>query len=279
MIINHFSAPDPALDEEEPSGAARYLQPGEDLRICARDIQIKKFRFEAYLTNRRLFLIDQNDRKPGITAKEVPVPSVICSYLEDSPLREPILVLSVRTSDDDIRTMKMVLAHTGEDRSREAEEWVHLLSQGSSGAEPERVTPPAPVIAPEARSLSDTMVFPITRTPERPAGREVQPEQPAPRPAPLVPAPPLSRPSSQSKPATSPGTSSQVTTPIVYCYHCGKKLPGNANFCPFCGTRVHESAVESLNRQHTPHPETRAPAPSSEQEPVKKRGWRRFFGR
>ena len=279
MIINQFSAPDPALDEEEPTGAARYLQPGEDLRICARDIQIKKFRFEAYLTNRRLFLIDQNDRKPGITAKEVPVPSVISSYLEDSPLREPVLVLSVRTSDDDIRTMKMVFAHTGEDRSREAEEWVHLLSQASSGAEPERVTPPAPVIAPEARSLSDTMVFPTARTPERPAGREVPPEPPAPRPAPPVTAPSRTLPSPPPEPRALPRTPANVTTQITYCYHCGKKLPGNANFCPFCGTRAHESAAESSTRQRTTHPEIREPVSLPDQEPVKKRGWRRFFGR
>ena len=48
--------PDP---EEEIIGPERYLQPGEELLIWTPDIQIKKFRFEAYLTDRRLFLVDQ----------------------------------------------------------------------------------------------------------------------------------------------------------------------------------------------------------------------------
>lgn len=279
MIISQFSAPDPAGDEEGPTGAARYLQPGEDLRICAHDIQIKKFRFEAYLTSRRLFLIDQNDRKPGITAKEVPIPSVISSYLEDSPLREPVLVLSVRTSDDDIRTMKMVFAHTGEDRNREAEEWVHLLSLASSGAEPERVAPPAPIIAPEARSLSDTMVFPAPRAPPDLPRKEIQPESPVPRPAPAIPATPAPprAPQPPPEPPAHHGAPAHVITQIAYCYHCGKKLPGNANFCPFCGTRVHESGAESSPQHRAAPHQTREPAPPADQEPVKKRGWRRFF--
>ena len=278
MIINQFSAPDPVQDGEDPTGAARYLQPGEDLRICSRDIQIKKFRFEAYLTSRRLFLIDQNDRKPGITAKEVPVQSVITSYLEDSPLREPVLVLSVRTSDDDIRTMKMVFAHTGEERSREAEEWVHLLSLASSGAEPERVTPPAPVIAPEARSLSDTMVFPGPGTPAAPAARRVPPEPPFTGKYSPVHAPPQGPSPSQTTTVVA-APAARVITQILYCHHCGRKLPGNANFCPFCGTRVHESPTENDTRQRSTHHETREHAPGPDQEPVKKRGWRRFFGR
>jgi len=95
MNSSQSGAPDPGGGGEEPAGAERYLHPGEELRICSSDIQIKKFRFEAYLTNRRLFLIDQNDRKPGVTAKEIPVGSIIGSYLEDSPSHEPVIVLSV----------------------------------------------------------------------------------------------------------------------------------------------------------------------------------------
>jgi hypothetical protein len=266
MSANNFGTPDPAGNDDEPAGAERYLHPGENLRVCSSDIQIKKFRFEAYLTNKRLFLIDQNDRKSGITAKEIPVQSIISSYLEESPAREPVLVLSVRTSDDDIRTMKMALVHTGEDRAREAEEWVHLISQVVSAAVPGRIQAPEPVTAPEARTLSDTMVFPVSRPSPAPAGKQDA----------QLPVKPVKAPSAASGAATAPPSS---TAQIVYCYHCGKKLPGNANFCPFCGTRVHENHHSEESHLHLPLHQYREQPPNPPQEPVKKTGWRRFFGR
>jgi len=251
-------------------GAERYLHPGEDLRICSSDILIKKFRFEAYLTNRRLFLIDQNDRKPGVTAKEIPVGSIIGSYLEDSPSREPVIVLSVKTADDDIRTMKMIFAHTGEERIREAEEWLHLIAHTASTPEDSGIRPrafapePAPALSPEARALSDTLVFP------------------APRPEPAREKPATDTKVRSQPPVTTvaqaPAQPHLVTTPIQFCFHCGKKLPPGANFCPYCGTRAHHSGA--VEEQHAPKtPPAPQPQPSPAKEAVaKKRGWRRFFG-
>ena len=265
MSTNNFDTPDAAGNDEEPAGAERYLFPGENLRICSSDIQIKKFRFESYLTNRRLFLIDQNDRKSGITAKEIPVESILASYLEESPAREPVLVLSVRTADDDIRTMKMAFVHTGEDRAREAEEWVHLISQAVSASVPGRVQAPEPATAPEARNLTDTIVFPATRTPPRSAGAPAQ--KPGGK----------SVPDREAVPAADKQTSS--STPIIYCFHCGKKLPEHANFCPFCGTRVHEASHEEGSHLHLPLHQYREQPSTQLQEPIKKTGWRRFFGK
>jgi hypothetical protein len=262
MSINNFDTPGASGNDEEPAGAERYLFPGENLRICSSDIQIKKFRFESYLTNRRLFLIDQNDRKSGITAKEIPVESILASYLEESPAREPVLVLSVRTADDDIRTMKMTFVHTGEDRAREAEEWVHLISQAVSASVPGRVQAPEPATAPEARNLTDTMVFSATRTPPPSAGASSQ------------------KPGGRSRaavPAAAMHTSSSA--PIIYCFNCGKKLPEHANFCPFCGTRVHEASHEEVSHLHLPLHQYREQPETQPTEPVKKTGWRRFFGK
>jgi hypothetical protein len=275
MNSSQYGSPDPAPEEGEPQGAERYLQPGEELRICSSDIQIKKFRFEAYLTNRRLFLIDQNDPKPGVTAKEIPVGSVIGSYLEDSPSREPVIVLSVRTADDDIRTMKMTFAHTGEERATEAEEWIHLISQSSSrpGETPSLTktpgpSPPSPVLSPEARALSDTMVFPSPR-PAEPTVRPKEEKAPAQR----------SRPPAAAPPRQPPELSPSTITPIQYCFHCGKKLPAQANFCPYCGTKVHQSAqTEEFSHLRLPvhqHHES----PEVPQDEPKKKGWKRLFGR
>lgn len=265
MSAHNYHTLDPAGNDDEPAGAERYLHPGENLRICSSDIQIKKFRFESYLTNKRLFFIDQND-KSGITAKEIPVQSILSSYLEESPAREPVLVLSVRTSDDDIRTMKMAFMHTGEDRGLEAEEWVHLVLQAAAVAIPGRTQAPEPASAPEARTLTDTMVVPVSRTP------------------PPAAVPPRAHPSGkpaedQAKAPGATGTPPPPATRIVYCFHCGKKLPEFANFCPFCGTRVHEHSHEDAAAFSRSPRQYEEPAAKPPLETAKKTGWRRFFGR
>jgi len=265
MSANNFDTLDSTVNDEEPAGAERYLKPGENLRIYSSDIQIKKIRFESYLTNKRLFLIDQNDRKSGITAKEIPIQTIITSILEESPSREPVLVLSVRTSDDDVRTMKLVFMHTGEDRGREAEEWVHLIAQTASAAIPGPTHAQEPATAPEARPLTDTMIFPSSRTSPPIAGsaRAQSPDRPG---ADQAPAP------------AAAGTSLSSTPLIAYCFHCGKKLPEQANFCPFCGTHVHETMHKEEAHLHLPlHQFKETPATPSQD--TGKKGWRRFFGR
>jgi hypothetical protein len=278
---------DPADETDEEQGPERYLKPGEELLIFSTDIQIKKFRFEAFLTDNRLFLVDLNEKKPGVTAKEIPVDSVTDAYLEQSPSQEPILVLSIRTSDDDVRTMKMVFSHTGEDRISQAEEWVHLIQHGPRGREPapsykgpgEEFKMPAretPATAPEARSLSETIVFPVARKPA-PA---IPPEPPVPAEEPRA----VIRdvPAYEKRPAPAP--SSAGVTEIQFCFHCGKKLPPHANFCPFCGTRMHQvhtsdkipaaSPVQKPRSQPLPEPEPVKPAEKKE-----KKGGFRFFRR
>lgn len=230
--------------EEEPVGPERYLRPGEELLIYTPDVQIKKFRFDAYLTSDRLFLTDQDEKTPGVTAKEIPIRSVADAHLEHSPSQEPILVLAIRTSDDDIRTMKMVFVHTGIDRLSQAEEWVHLIRHGQDTTAPvrdpglDRPEPHTPVISPEARALSETMVFPETTRTESipttspPESRATPDSEPS-RSFPVT--YPATFPESRNTPKTGHDA---VTTQIQFCFHCGHRLPPNANFCPYCGTRV-----------------------------------------
>jgi len=266
MSKNNFDTPDPVGNDEAATGAERYLHPGENLRIYSSDIQTKKFRFESYLTNKRLFFIDQNDRNLGITAKEIPVQSIISGYLEESPLREPVLVLSVRTSDDDTRTMKMVFVHTGEDRAQEAEDWVQLISQAASTAVPGPGREVEPAIATGARALTDTIILPAHMVSDFASEKNgSRPTQPS-----ATPLPEQVRQGTGSPPPA---------IKIIYCYHCGKKLPEKANFCPFCGTRVHETSHETESHLHLPLHQSRDLGMPSLEEPKKKTGWRRFFGR
>jgi zinc-ribbon domain len=266
MSANNFDTLDSTVNDEEPAGAERYLNPGENLRICSSDIQIKKIRFESYLTNKRLFLIDQNDRKSGITAKEIPIQTIVTCILEESPSREPVLVLSVTTSDDDVRTMKLVFMHTGEDRGREAEEWVHLIEQTASAAIPGLIQVQEPATAPEVRPLTDTMILPASRTSPPTSGpaRAQSPGKPS---------------ADQASAPGAAGTSPSSTPLIAYCFHCGKKLPEKANFCPFCGTRVHETVHEEVSHLHLPLHQYRDQPETPDQDITKKRGWRRFFGK
>jgi prolyl-tRNA synthetase len=46
---------------------------------------------------------------------------------------------------------------------------------------------------------------------------------------------------------------SQVTTQVLYCFHCGRKLPIEANFCPYCGTKVHQTHHDEKGLT-LPHP-------------------------
>ncbi|HOT03229.1 MAG TPA: zinc ribbon domain-containing protein [Methanolinea sp.] len=248
---------DPFTGEEELQGPERYLRAGEELLIYTPDIQIKKFRFDAYLTNTRLFLTDQAEKTPGVTAKEIPIGSVVDTYLEHSPAQEPILVLSIRTSEDDLRTMKMTFVHTGADRLPQAEEWMHLIRHGKVRQKPgDTPSPgassssPLPISA-EARALSETIVYPEKTTVEPFPPMPAQPatETRDGRSGGVSP-PPLQR--ERQREAEPPAKVFPVEgasiTQIQFCFHCGHRLPPNANFCPYCGTRMHQAPTHG-----TPH--------------------------
>lgn len=257
---------DPFGEGEALTGPARYLRPGEELLVYTPGIQIKKFRFDAYLTDLRLFLTDPGEKTAGVTAKEIPRESIIDSYIEHSPAQEPILVLSIRTGEDDVRTMKMTFVHTGKDRVGEAEEWMHLIKQGrpAEGAAAAAAVgtrkEPAPPLSPEARALSETIVF--------------SPPPPPPRDIPSAPrqAPARERPASVPPPPP-PAKSAGSTTQIQFCYHCGHRIPPVANFCPYCGTRM----VTSPGHGGSPPPlSPRAAAPEEalpEMKEKKRRIW------
>lgn len=59
---------DTADETGEAQGPERYLQPGEELLIFSTEVQIKKFKFEAFLTDKRLFLVDLT-KKTGSDCK------------------------------------------------------------------------------------------------------------------------------------------------------------------------------------------------------------------
>ena len=123
-------ADEPEADgEEEGGGLSPYLQPGEQVLIGSLNVSVKKFFFHAYLTDRRIFLIDTQEKKLKVTAKDVARDTLAGSIIEFSENSDPVLVLSIRSQDDEIKTMKLVFVQNGMDRSSEIDEWIALLHE------------------------------------------------------------------------------------------------------------------------------------------------------
>ncbi len=118
---------DMETEDEEGGGLSPYLQPGEQVQIGSLNVSVKKFFFHAYLTERRIFLIDTEEKKVKVTAKDVARDTIAGCTSEDSENSDPVLVLSIRSPDDEIKTMKIVFAQNGMDRTTEVDEWISLL--------------------------------------------------------------------------------------------------------------------------------------------------------
>ncbi|MGB7787356.1 zinc ribbon domain-containing protein [Methanoregula sp.] len=163
---NPADEPEPDGDEEE-GGLSAYLQPGEQVLIGSLNVSVKKFFFHAYLTDRRIFLIDTQEKKLKVTAKDVARDTLAGSIVEFSENSDPVLVLSIRSQDDEIKTMKLVFVQNGMDRAGEIDEWIALLHEEDR---PKKSSPRRPAPEPEEEE-------PVTsRPPAKPVQRqELQP--------------------------------------------------------------------------------------------------------
>lgn len=246
---------------EEPLGPSQNLGPGETLLKYAENIGIKKFYFTAYLTNKRLFFIDRDEKRPGVTAKEIPVDAIVDCILETPENADPIIAISVKTSDDEIRIMKLVFYEGGVDRTPEMDEWIRLIRQGPKRTEDRVVAraPPASAIpksqVPRPTPPPVTRASPPPETVREPSARSRVPtpfqrgEEQDIREIPVFreqsPVPAIVREQKVQEEIKTPNAPEHereepgAQPVIMFCHHCGKKIPPNANFCPFCGTKVH----------------------------------------
>jgi hypothetical protein len=206
--------PGPEGDEEEEGGLTPYLQPGEQVLIGSLNVTVKKFFFHAYLTNQRVFLIDTQEKKLKVTAKDVPRDTIAGYIIESSENSDPVLVISIRSPDDEIKTMKLVFVQNGMDRSGEIDEWIALLHEEepvkkSRKRPAEKVREPEPAeeeqeVSPPPRPVQKQELRPArkpARAPEKQAPVKrllsmynVPEEEPAPAPEPeVIPPPPARR--------------------------------------------------------------------------------------
>ncbi len=129
--------PDGGGDEED-GGLTPYLQAGEQVLIGSLNVSVKKFFFHAYLTNQRVFLIDTMEKKLKVTAKDVPRNTIAGCIVEFSENSDPVLVLSIRSAEDDVKTMKIVFVQNGMDRSGEIDEWISLIQEEEPAKKPKK---------------------------------------------------------------------------------------------------------------------------------------------
>jgi hypothetical protein len=168
-VITKSGDEEPGSDEEDEGGLSVYLQKDEHVLIGSLNITVKKFFFHAYLTDRRIFLIDTQEKKVKVTAKDIPRDSIIGSIIEFSENSDPVLVLSIRSMDDEIKTMKLVFVQNGMERSNEIDEWIALLHE-----EDKQKTSPEPQV--EERPRRDEV--PVPAEPEIPGEKqELQPKR------------------------------------------------------------------------------------------------------
>lgn len=153
-------------EEEEEGGLSSLLQPGEQVLIGSLNISVKKFLFHAYLTDRRIFLLDTHEKKLKVTAKDIALDTISGSIVEFSETSDPVLVLSIRAADEETKTMKLVFTQNGLDRSAEIDEWIALLNEQSQPKKPKK--PPVQNV-PEPELPSDEGKEPALVRVERPA--------------------------------------------------------------------------------------------------------------
>ena len=165
------SSDEPDTDgDEEGGGLSAILQPGEQVLIGSLNVAVKKFSFHAYLTNQRIFLIDTMEKKLKVTAKDVARDTIVGSIVEFSENSDPVLVLSIKSGDDETKTMKLVFVQSGTDRASEIDEWIALLQEAEPPKKSSRKPAPEPAEEPEEEEPEPA------RVPEKPRQRqELQP--------------------------------------------------------------------------------------------------------
>lgn len=130
------------------------LSPGEEEIARAGDIYVKKFRFTAYLTTKRVILADAS------TVPQPPRSIPISTITRASPCRDtvsgdPCISLSIQSETGDLKQMRLIFTELGsQKRATERDEWIQHLHWMIGPAAPEPAgwpasTPPSPPPSPD----------------------------------------------------------------------------------------------------------------------------------
>lgn len=209
---------------------ALYLGQRERLVTISYNVVVKSFRFHAILTDQRILLIDHNEQKPGVFARELLRTTLKTCFFEENESGEPVLVMAVQTLPDEQKTMKLTFSGRTGIEDADMAEWLPLA--GSAAGAPSAYNTPGQVdmtTSPEPGRIA-THAHTFTsdqRTRALNPPRSVQIRKPSFRRGGVF------RP---ELPVLQPDI--KATPEVRFCHQCGENIIRNARFCPFCGASV-----------------------------------------
>lgn len=188
----------------------------ERITLKSRNVSIKNRSFNAYLTNKRLILLDSDDPR-GESSRDIDRNEIVMARIGEDLSGTPTLNLSVKASNGEIKRMIITFIGAPDERSEELGEWVSELREGilSRKEDVNEVFGKVESAVPPARPDSN---IPLT-----------------PRPAPQKP----------EMPSPAPGQ-------FAFCPNCGEKLISNSRFCHSCGSDIGAPGLDSRAPQVPP---------------------------
>jgi len=188
----------------------------ERINLKSRNVSIKNRSFSAYLTNKRLILLDSDDPR-GESSRDIDRQDIVMARTGEDLSGTPTLNLSIKASNGEIKRMIITFIGAPEERNEELSNWVTEIREGILSRNEVENQP---------FGTSETTVPPATTTPNIP---------PAPSPA-----------------FTKPEMSAPPSGQFAFCPNCGEKLISKSRFCHACGGDLGMANTGGVAAQETP---------------------------
>lgn len=235
----------------------------ETILITTPDVFVKSVAFEAYLTNKRIILIDR--RKNIIPQKDILLATIHDAQSGENAIHDPVLSVTLITSSGEKKQVVLSFPQkTGGVRNRERDEWAKTV-----------------------RELTTSSVQRVVRTviPGHKEFRNATGEHQAPVKIKIVGRPSAEEPTVVPAPAEGVSLTGQSEQEPVateqlphgsFCSRCGNRVGPEALFCNRCGARLSTTAQEPVRIEPegpAPHGTAGVPAAphgGSDEQPVLK---------
>ena len=220
----------------------------ESVILQAHNIKVKSVLFEAVLTNKRLFLVD--DKKGLIPTQEILTATINAVDGGENAIRDPILTFSIFARGGTARQMILTFPREASgERRRERDEWLRALNaQISSSGSP----PVIPVTPEHGQPSAQNQDIASPSYPGGSAGSFSKKKIEITRPRRNI---------IESVPAMPRPVETTSLPTGAFCPRCGNRIPPESAFCNWCGTPVGSSTEGSSAQPPVISTTPAAPAP------------------
>jgi len=204
------------------------LDSDESVILQAHNIKVKSVVFEAVLTNKRLFLVD--DKKGLIPTQEILIATINAVDGGENAIRDPILTFSIFAQGGTARQMILTFPREASgERRRERDDWLRALNAQitSSGNPP--VIPDTPAFD-QLSSQNQGIASPSYPGSSGASFQKKKIEITRPRRNIIESIPAMPRPVETTSLPTG-----------AFCPRCGNRVPPESAFCNWCGSPVASS--------------------------------------